>query len=191
MFYHYHCVAFIHKAVEHVEKYLNILKMQSCGRLIENKHRVARTLASKLGSKLHTLAFSSRQCTRWLSELDVSKPYILQHLYLLENCRNGFKKLHGLIYRHVENVGNRFSLEAHLKRFTVVALSAAGLTRHEHIGEEIHLHSVVAVSLARLTASALDVKGESARFEALGICVRGAGEKLSDIGKQPRVRRRV
>ena len=87
VFYHYHCVAFIHKAVEHVEKYLNILKMQSCGRLIENKHRVARTLASKFGCELHKLAFSSRQCTRWLSELDVSKPYILQHLYLLENLQ--------------------------------------------------------------------------------------------------------
>ena len=73
----------------------------------------------------------------------------------------GVEELHGLVDGHVQHVGDRLTLEAHLQRLAVVALSAAYLARYVHIGHEVHLYGLVAVACALFAAAAFGVEGEA------------------------------
>ena len=127
--------------------------MQSGGGFVKHEKGFAGVAFGQFGGQLHALVLATRQRGRRLPELDVSKPDFLHYLQFLENFRLMLEELHGLIYGHIEHVGYGFSLETHFKRLTIVALSATCLTRHKHIGEEIHLDGLISVPLAHLTAA--------------------------------------
>ncbi len=63
---------------------------------------------------------------------------ICQRLQFRFEERNVSEKLQRLRHRHVENISNRFSFMADIKRFSVVPLSFASLTRHVYIRQEMH-----------------------------------------------------
>ena len=132
--------------------------MQTGGWLIKNVERFTCVFFRELSGEFHTLTFSARKCARRLAEFDVAQPHFLKHFYLVENRRNCIEKLYGLIYRHVEDISNRFSLEFHLQSLSVIALSATHLTWHEHIGQKIHFHRFIAISITNLTSATLGVK---------------------------------
>ena len=75
-----------------------------------------------------------------------------------------YPNLHRLVDSHIQYVGNALALVAHLQCLAVVAFAVAHLARHKNVGQEVHLDGLVAIALARLAASALDVEGESARL---------------------------
>ena len=155
---HYHSVAFIHQSIYHTEQHLHIFEVQTCGWLIEDINCFAGISLCQFGCQLHSLTLASRKCARRLAKFDIAQPYFLQHFYLVENRRNCIEKLYGLIYRHVEDISNRFSLEFHLQSLSVIALSATHLTWHEHIGQKIHFHRFIAISITNLTSATLGVK---------------------------------
>src|SRR3712207_7133740 len=70
-----------------------------------------------------------------------------------------------LLDRHLEHVGDRLALEAHLQRLAVVPLAVALLARHVDVREEVHLDLDLAVAPADLAAPALDVEREAPRSE--------------------------
>ena len=87
--------------------------------------------------------------------------------------------------RHFEQVGDRVSVVAHGKRFVIVAMAAADLALHVHVGQEIHLDAALALALAGFAASAGNVEGEAsglvtafARFRQHGIEVANLSEKI-------------
>ena len=96
-----------------------------------------------------------------------------------------------LLDRHLEHVGDRLALEAHLERLAVVALAVALLARHVDVGQEVHLDLDLAVAAADLAAPALDVEREAARLVAARPRLLGAREELADRVEQPDVGGRV
>lgn len=58
--------------------------MQTGCWLIENIQRLARVTLRKFGGKLHALALTTRERRAALPELYISKPDLLQALYLLQ-----------------------------------------------------------------------------------------------------------
>ncbi len=96
-----------------------------------------------------------------------------------------------LLDGHVEHVGDRLALEAHLERLAVVALAVALLARDVDVGQEVHLDLDLAVAAADLAAPALHVEGEAAGLVAAGAGLLGAREEVADLVEQADVGGRV
>src|SRR3712207_9107116 len=93
-----------------------------------------------------------------------------------------------LLDRHLEHVGDRLALEAHLQRLAVVPLAVALLARHVDVREEVHLDLDLAVAPADLAAPALDVEREAPRLVAARPRLLRLREQVADHVEQPRVR---
>jgi hypothetical protein len=96
-----------------------------------------------------------------------------------------------LLDRHVEHVGDRLALEAHLERLAVVAAPVALLAGHVDVGQEVHLDLDLAVAAADLAAAALDVEREAARLVAARARLGGLREEVADHVEQAGVGGRV
>ena len=101
------------------------------------------------------------------------------------------KNVDRLLDGHVQHVGDRPALEAHLERLAVVALAVALLAGHVHVGQEVHLDLDLAVAAADLAAAALDVEREPPRLVAPRARLLGARVELADVVEQPDVGGRV
>ena len=71
--------------------------------------------------------------------------------------------------------------EAHRQGLRVVALAAADLAGHVHVGEEVHLDLDHAVAAARLAAATLHVEAESPGVVAAGARIGQLREDLADL----------
>ena len=101
------------------------------------------------------------------------------------------EEVHRLLDRHVEHVGDRLALEAHLERLAVVALPVALLARHVHVREEVHLDLDLAVAAADLAAAALHVEREAARLVPARPRLLRARVEVADVVEEPDVGGRV
>jgi len=77
-----------------------------------------------------------------------------------------------------------FALVMHFKRFAVIALAVTHIAIDIYVGQKVHFDFNDAISLARLTAPALDVKRESSRPIAAFARLGYAGEQLAYGGEQ-------
>ena len=115
----------------------------------------------------------------------------MQRLQAPADLRDLREELQRLLDRHLEHVGDRLALEAHLERLAVVALALARLARDVDVGQEVHLDLDLPVALARLAAAALDVEREPAGLVAAHLRVGRQRVQLADVREQVGVRRRV
>ena len=120
---------------------------------------------------------------RGLADLDVAEADLLQHLHLVTDRGHGLEELGGILDRHVEHVGDRFTLELHLQGLAIVARAMADVAGDIDVGQEMHLDLDQAVALAGFAAAALDVEGEAAGLVAARLCLRQAGEPVTDLGE--------
>ena len=176
-------IALVHELLNNIHQNANVFEMQTRSRLVEDVESLARVALSQFCSQLYTLAFTSREGSRRLSELDVAQSYLLKGRNLLQYCRHSLEELYRLIYRHVEHVGNRFSLVSHFESFAIVALALTNLARHHHVGQEVHLYSLVAISATSLASSALHIKRKSARLVATNLSFGQTNEKAANVGE--------
>src|SRR2546423_1341367 len=121
----------------------------------------------------------------------VTRPAPPQRLQAPPDLRDLGEELERLLDGHLEHVGDRLALEAHLERLAVVAPSLARLTGHVDVGQEVHLDLDLTVTLARLAAPALDVEREAPRLVAAHLCVGRQRIELADVCEEIGVRRRV
>ena len=96
-----------------------------------------------------------------------------------------------LLDRHLEHVGDRLALEAHLERLLVVPVPVAGLALHVDVGQEVHLDLDRPVALARLAAAAAHVEREAARLVAAHLRLGRERVELADVREEVDVGRRV
>ena len=101
------------------------------------------------------------------------------------------EELHGLVYGHVQYVGNTLATEAHLQCLAVVALATALLARHHHVGQEVHLYALVSVARTGLAPSALHVEGEASRLVTPYLCLGEVHEEVAYVVEHVGVRGRV
>ena len=146
---------------------------------------------AELGRELDALRLAARERRRRLAELDVVEPDVVQRLQAAADLRDLREELERLLDRHVEHVGDRLALEAHLERLAVVARALARLARHVDVGQEVHLDLDLPVALARLAASAAHVEREAARLVAAHLRLGRQRVQLADVREEVGVRRRV
>ena len=108
-----------------------------------------------------------------------------------QNGRYVLEELHGLIDGHVEYVGYRFPLEAHFKRFAVVAFTVAHLARYHHVGQEVHFDGFVAVATAGLAPATFHVERETPRLVATYLSFGQVDKEAADIAEDARVGGRI
>ena len=154
----------VYETLEDDEQLMNIRRVQSRRRLVEDVERLARAALGELRRELDALRLAARERRRGLPEPDVAEPDIANDLKLACDARHILKKLHRLVDRHVEHLGDGLALVMHFERLAVVARALAYLARDVDVREELHLDLEDAVAAARLTAPALDVEAEPPRL---------------------------
>ena len=190
-----HRVAGVNEALQHDEKLANVLEVQARGRLVKDVERLAGLPAVQLLGKLHALSLAARKRRGRLAQAHIAQAHVVQGLELALDGGDGRKEDKGLLHGHLEHVGDRLAAVEHLKRLTVVALAAALLAGHVHVGQEVHLDLDLAVALARLAATARHVEAETAGGVAAGLGLRDARKEVAqvvpqaDIGGGVRARR--
>src|SRR6202521_5860082 len=101
-----------------------------------------------------------------LTELQISQADVHQGFQLLSNLRNIFEDLQSFLDGHIQQVRDGIAFVTHRKSFGIVAAAATDLTGDIDIGEEIHLNSPQAATLAGFTATALYIEAEAPRAVA-------------------------
>lgn len=76
-------VSSFRQTAQDFDQLVDIRKVQSCGRLIQDIDRLSGTALAEFCGKLDTLCFSSRKSGGGLTQADIGKPYIIQGLDLL------------------------------------------------------------------------------------------------------------
>ncbi|MNC34463.1 hypothetical protein D3C75_828980 [compost metagenome] len=184
-------VAPIPQLVQHLEQLLDVVEVQTRGRLVQDIEGLAGVALGELPRQLDPLRLAPRQGSGRLAEPDIGEAHVHQGLQLARHRRNGVEEFAGIFHRHLEDLVDVLALVLHLQGLAVVALALADVARHVDIRQEVHLHLDDAIPLARLAAPPLDVEGEATRQVAAGTRLLGAGEQLADRGEQTCIGRRV
>ena len=189
---HEHRVAAVDEPLQRLEQLLDVGEVQARSSARRGCRAFARstTLQSSDG-ELHALRLAARERRRRLAERHVVEADVVQRLQAAADLRDLREERERLLDRHLEHVGDRLALEAHLERLAVVALALARLARDVDVGQEVHLDLDLAVALARLAAAALDVEREAPRLVAAHLRVGRQRVELADVREEVGVRRRV
>ena len=170
---------------------MHICKMKSGCRFVQNVHCLPSASPAQFSCKLDPLCFTAGKGCRRLAKTNIRKSYIVKCLHFSTDTRYIFKEMKRLFYRHIQNIINAFSFIFYLQCLTVVAFSAAYLTRHIYIRKEMHLNLDDSISATRFTASALDVKAESSFFIAFRLRIRGCRKQIPDQVEYSGICRRI
>ena len=163
MLNHHDGVALIPELMQHVQQLLNIRKMQTGGRLIENIQRLPGTAFGQFARQLHALCFTARERGSGLTQSNVRQANVHQRLQLTCQRRNGIEELTCFFNRHIQHFVDSLAFVLNFQRFAVIALAFALIARHVDIRQEVHFDFDHAVALTGFTASATDVKAETPR----------------------------
>ena len=90
------------------------------------------------------------------------------------------KKRERLVDRHLEHVGDVFSLVGDLERLAIVAFALADFADRVGVGQEMHLDLDQAVALAIFAAAAFDVETETPRAVTANARSRQLAEQIAD-----------
>ena len=188
---HEHRVAGVDEPLQHLEQLLDVGEVEPGRRLVEDVERPAGRHLAELRGQLDALRLAAGERRRRLAELDVVEADVVQRLQAPAQLRDLGEELERLLDRHLEHVGDRLALEAHLERLLVVAVPVAGLARHVDVGQEVHLDLDRAVALAGLAAAAADVEGEAPGLVAAHLRLGRQRVELADVREQVDVGGRV
>src|SRR5581483_2629890 len=84
-------VAQVCKAVQHVEQFLDVVKVQAGSRLVQQVKSLAGLPFAQLARQLDALGLTARESHRRLSEVNVAQSHIYESLQLLPDLRNVFQ----------------------------------------------------------------------------------------------------
>ncbi|OQA11633.1 MAG: hypothetical protein BWY63_03894 [Chloroflexi bacterium ADurb.Bin360] len=96
-----------------------------------------------------------------------------------------------LLHVHVQHLSDVLALVTNLQGLPVVARALAFLTRHPHIGKEVHLDTPLPVSLARLATTALLIEAKAPETISTHLGFRRCSEYPSDFIKNTHIGRRI
>ncbi len=188
---HEYRIAGVDKVVQHLEQQLDVGKVQTRGRLVEQVQRLSGALLDQLAGELDPLRFAAREGRGGLAEFQIVEPHVVQRLQLVSHLGDILKMLQGLLHVHLEHVGDVLALEANLQRLAIEAVAFAHRAGHPDVGQEVHLQLVRAVAFAGLAAPARDVEAEPPRLVAPLPRLGQMGEQIANLVEQFDVRGRV
>src|ERR1700694_514257 len=173
---HQYGIAPVHELIQHFQQMMDVFKMQTGGRLVENIKSFARVALGQLGGQLYPLRLAATQRYGRLAKRDVSQAHILEHFDLAVQQRNVLKEFRSLFHGHVQYIGNGFALVTYLQRFAVVALAVAFFAMDIYVRQEIHFNGAQAASFAHFAAAAFHIEGKAPRIVAADLGFGDRGE---------------
>src|SRR5271170_3311813 len=168
------------EAIEHVEKFFYVVKMQAGGGLVENVKRAAGLALGKLAREFGALRFAAGNGGGGLAELHVAEADVHQSLEFDLNGRDIFQDFESFFDGEIEEIGNGKAFVTHGESFCVVAFAAADFAGDVNIGQEIHFDAALAVALAGFAATAFYIEAEAAWAIAAFARFREHGVKLAN-----------
>lgn len=185
------CISISRKSSENLGQLMDICKMKSCCRLVQNINGLSGTSFTQLGSKLDPLCFPSGKGGRRLAQTDIGKSHVVERLHLSADTRHIFKEGHRFFHCHIQHVVNALSFIFHFQCFPVITLSVTDFTRYIDIRQEMHLNLQDSIPAARLTASSFYIETEPALLVASRLCIRRCRKQVTDQVKHSCIRGRV
>src|SRR5262245_54470519 len=186
-----HGVAKRDQALQNIQQFLHVGKVQTSGRLVKDVDRTASRALRKFLRQFDSLSFTAGKRGRRLPQLDVPQTDIEQGLQLWLNLRNVLQKRQGFFHGCVEQVGDRFSLVLDGQRLTIVAGAAADSTEYVDVRQEIHLNALHAFAFARFAATAFYVERKAAGFVTTFPRLRQHRIQLAERSEQTSIRRGI
>ena len=177
---HNDCIAVAGQPPQDLRQLVHVREMKPRGRLIQNVDRLAGAPLAQLRRQLDPLGFSSGKLRGRLPQPDIGKSHIVEGLHLPLNARHMVEEFQRLLDRHVQHVVDGLALVFYFQRLPVVPLSAAHLTGHINVREEMHLDLQDAVAGTGLAPAALYIEAEAALLVASRLRIR-RGRKRSRI----------
>ena len=179
----YNCIAALCQALQDLNKLMNIRKVKSCRRLIQNINGTTGTAFAEFSRKLDSLRFSTRKFGRWLSKTDIRKSYIIECLNLSLNGRNVLEESKSLFHRHIQNIVNTLVFVFYFQCLTVISFAFADFTWYINICKEMHLNLDDTITTAGFAASAFDIKTETSFLIATCFGISCRCKQITDLIK--------
>src|SRR5882672_3305449 len=92
--------------MQHVEQQGDVMKVQACGRLVEDVERAAGVAFGKFERKFDPLRLASRKRYRALTQAQVTEADVKQGLQLARDHRHGAEEVVSLLHGQVEHRGD-------------------------------------------------------------------------------------
>ena len=172
-------VACIPQALHDNKQCLDILEVQAGGWLIQDVEGVASVPLGQLTRQLDPLGFSTGQGSGVLPERHIGQADVHQGRQLTVEHGHGIEEVKRLLDRHAQHLVDVPPLVADIQCLPPVAPALAHITGYIDVGQEMHLHLDQAVTLAGLTASALDIEAEASGLVAARTRFMCAGEQVA------------
>ena len=191
MFYHNDGISAVRQPPEYLHQLVDICKVQTCRRFIQNIDRLSRAALRELRRQLDALCLAAGELRAGLSETNIGEAHIIESLNLPRYGWNVLKKLQRLLDCHIQNIIDGLPLITHLQCLTVVALTVTHLAGHIYIRQEVHLDLHNAVAGAGLTAPALHIKAEPPLLVPPRLGVGRSRKEIAYHVEHPGVGRRI
>ena len=134
-------IALAHKLVKGLEKYPDVIEMQSGGGLIKKIQSLAGVNFLQLICQLESLPFTSgKGCCR-LAKLEVAKAEAVKCFKGARKPGDRLEEMEGLLDGHVEDICDILTTVPDFKGLAVVAVAAAGLADDLHRRKKLHVHT--------------------------------------------------
>src|ERR1017187_2321415 len=137
----------------------------------------------ELAGELHALGFASAERGGGLTEVDVSEAYVDEGLQVGGGGGDVLEDGQGVGDGEVEEIGDGVAVEADGEGFLIVTAAVTDVAEDVDVGQEVHLDAALALALAGLAASALDVEGEAAGLVSALARLGEHGEEVADCGE--------
>ena len=192
-------VAFVDEALQQLHQQRDVIEVQAGGRFVEQEQAAGallrfgiRRVLNQMPDELQALCFTAGKRVERLTELQVAKTGLVEHLKLCDDLRGFLGRLkqraaeprYRLLGSQTEHFMDAFSMQQDFQRMWLIAPTLALGTRHIEIAEELHLDLFVAIARAAFAAAFAGIEAEEARHDALCLRILGFGEQRANVIKR-------
>src|SRR5688572_17159006 len=169
------------KLAERAQKLRDVVEMQARSRLVEKEELLRRLVGpGQMAGELEALRFAARERGHGLAETQVFEADVDERLQARLHFLALAKEARRFGDRHLEHIGDRSSVDAHLEDLVAIALAVAVGAAQVDVGEELHLDMLEAATRAGGAAAVAGVEAESARRIAAFLSDRRFREQGAD-----------
>src|SRR5262245_50410605 len=104
MFDNDYCVAKVCQSSQHIEEFLNVLKMQPRRRFVQNVDGSSRSAPAEFLREFDTLRLAAGQSRGLLSKSDITQSDVDQRLQFRLNLRNAAQNVQSIRNRRVQQI---------------------------------------------------------------------------------------
>src|SRR5438874_4221520 len=194
VFDHNDRVSALDQALKNPQQHRNIVEMETCCRLIENKQVAARSIAvpfdlggsfgfGQVPDQFQTLRFAARKSVERLAESQITETDFIEYI---QRIRQSFlfadlrEELDRLAYGPLQHVVDRFAVQFNFQDVRLETFAFTFRAAHIKIAQELHLDLFEPRARTALAAAAAGIERERARGQTLRHRFRLCGEKFAD-----------